>query len=190
MFSVYLFCAIVGGALMLLSLLEGDGDLDFGDVSDLDGTPDLDIDAHSFWSELPFLNLRFWIFGTGMFGITGLVLSWSGKPFLTILIGALLTGLATGWVITTLLQRLKRRIPNSLITPDDLIGSIGTIELPPHDHSYGKVRLNLKGQQVEYPVRCPTPLELGQTVIVVETHGHILEVSPQPLDKPQTDLLD
>jgi len=79
MFSVYLFCAIVGGVLMLLSLLTGQGDFDSGDIGDLDASPDLDADldtdTFTFWSELPFLSLRFWVFGGGMFGITGLILT-------------------------------------------------------------------------------------------------------------------
>ncbi len=190
MFSVYLFCAIVGGILMLLSLFHGDGNLSAD--NDLDFAPDLDTDAVSFWSELPLLSLRFWVFGGGMFGITGLILTLTGRPFLTTLAGALVTGLITGWTLTWILRQLKRRTPNSLITPDDLIGATGTIELPCDHTQPGKVRLTLKGQQVEYPARTRnlTPLPLGETIIVVDVQGQWVEVILQGIDKPETNLLD
>jgi membrane protein implicated in regulation of membrane protease activity len=196
MFSVYLFCAIVGGVLMLLSLLTGQGDFDSGDIGDLDASPHLDsefdTDTVAFWSELPFLSLRFWVFGGGMFGITGLILTLTGKPFLTTLIGALLTGLVTGWSLNGILRHLKQRTPNSLITPDDLIGATGTVELPCDPTHPGKVRLTLKGQQVEYPARTrhPTPLALGETIVVVDIHDQWVEIIPQGVDNSETDLLD
>jgi len=196
MFSVYLFCAIVGGVLMLLSLLTGQGDFDSGDIGDLDASPDLDsefdTDTVALWSELPFLSLRFWVFGGGMFGITGLILTLTGKTFFTTLIGALLTGLVTGWSLNWIIRHLKRRTPNSLITPDDLIGATGTVELPCDSEHSGKVRLTLKGQQVEYPARTrhPTPLPWGETVVVVDVHERWVEIMPAGVDKPKTNLLD
>ncbi|WAS04410.1 hypothetical protein LQF76_10260 [Gloeomargaritales cyanobacterium VI4D9] len=190
MFSVYLFCAIVGGVLMLLSLLTGQGDFDSGDIGDLDA--DLDTDTFTFWSELPLLSLRFWVFGGGMFGITGLILTLTGKPFFTTFIGALLTGLVTGWSLNWILRHLKQRTPNSLITPDDLIGATGTVELPCDPTHPGKVRLTLKGQQVEYPARTrhPTPLALGETIVVVDIHDQWVEIIPQGVDNSETKLLD
>lgn len=190
MFSVYLFFAIVGGALMFLSLFQLDVDGD--GIADLDFRTDIDTDTLGFGSALPFLSLRFWFFGGGMFGITGLILTLTGRPFLTTLIGALLTGITTGWIISATLRHLKRRTPNSLVTPDDLIGCTGTVELPFDRTQPGKVRLTLKGQQVEYPARTPnpTPLELGEPIIVVDVHAQWVEVIPQALDKPETKLLD
>lgn len=190
MLPIYLFCAIVGGVLMLLSFFSGD--LDGDGIPDLDGSPDLDTDSTSFLSDLPFLSLRFWVYGGGMFGLTGLILTFTGKPFLTTLIGALLTGVITGWSIAWIFQQLKHRAPNSLITPDDLIGATGTIELPCDPTQPGKVRLTLKGQQVEYPARTRnlTPLPLGETIIVVDVQGQWVEVIPQGIDKPETNLLD
>ncbi|WP_448380109.1 hypothetical protein [Gloeomargarita sp.] len=172
---------------MLLSLLAGDAEVDSGD---LDADPD--IDTFPFWSELPFLSLRFWVFGGGMFGITGVVLTLTGKPFLTTLIGALLTGLVTGWSLHWILRHLKRHSPNSLITPDDLIGATGTVELPCDSQHPGKVRLTLKGQQVEYPARTayPTPLETGQPIVVVDVHPPWVEIVPQGVDNSKTNLLD
>lgn len=178
MLSVYLFFAIVGGALMLLSLWQGEFDMD------ADGEPDFT------WSDIPFFSLRFWVFGGGMFGLTGLILTWSGRSFWTTFIGALVTGLTTGWLLTLLIRRLRRHTPNSLITPDDLIGCTGTVELPIDPDQPGKVRLSLKGQQVEYPARSRTPVPWGQTVVVVDVHDQWVEVIPQGVDNPQTNLLD
>ncbi|MEN9279279.1 MAG: NfeD family protein [Gloeomargarita sp. DG_1_4_bins_134] len=165
---------------MLLSLLQGNLDIDF------DGQPDF------FWTDLPWFSLNFWFFGGGMFGITGVILTLTGRPFLTTLIAAALTGLTTGSIITTTLRHLKRYTPNSLVTPDDLIGSIGTVELP-FDHTQsGRVRLNLKGQQVEYPARThhSDTLEIGQTVVVVDVQNNFVHVVRTGVDKPKTDLLD
>ncbi|MEN9206600.1 MAG: NfeD family protein [Gloeomargarita sp. GMQP_bins_120] len=180
MFPIYLFFAIVGGALMLLSLWQGDWDVD------ADGELDLP------WGDVPFFSLRFWVFGGGMFGLTGLILTWSGRGFWTTLIGALLTGWTTGWLVTLLLGRLRRHTPNSLITPDDLIGCTGTVELPFDRHQPGRVRLSLKGRQVEYPARTPsdTPLQWGQSIVVVDVQGNFVEVVPQGVDNPESDLLD
>ena len=188
MFSVYLFCALVGGVLMILSLVSGDGDLEGGDL----GEATWDAPATAPWSELPFFSLRFWVFGGGMFGVAGLILTLTGKPFFTTLFGALLTGLATGWILHRLFRHLRQHTPNSLITPDDLIGAIGTVEIPCDPNCPGKVRLTLKGQQVEYPARTrhPTPLPWGETVVVVDVHERWVEIMPAGVDKPKTNLLD
>jgi membrane protein implicated in regulation of membrane protease activity len=60
-------------------------------------------------------------------------------------------GIVIGFFIVWLiyLQR-QQQIVDSLIRPQNLIGCIGTVEVPFNINSQGKVRLNIKNSQVDF----------------------------------------
>jgi membrane protein implicated in regulation of membrane protease activity len=159
MFSIYVGCLIIGGGLILISFFsdtDHDADVDVDVDLDVDCDADHDVDfAHSIdgadalW--LPVLSLRFWIFFVGFFGLTGTILhlleqmSWKGT--LGVSLGA---GVASGWLVSWMVRRLRTDKVDSNIDPDrDYVGAAGEVILAIEPESPGSVRLNVKGVDVD-----------------------------------------
>ena len=130
MLYVYLACLIIGGILLVASLLAGaiqsdadadvdadiDADVDADVDADIDADVDADVDAdidhdvdadhaadHShdvdaagFW--LPFLSVRFWVFGLSFFGLCGTLLTVIDHGPIVTPIVSVLVGLFCGTV--------------------------------------------------------------------------------------------
>lgn len=166
MLSIYYFCLIVGGIFVALSALAGIDGVDFDHYFDCD----LEVNqSRRVW--LPFFNLKFWTFGIGFFGLTGVLLS-SIQPALlptTIHIIALLTGLLCGTVISLIMRGLTNRQVNSLVRSDDLVGVIGIVEIPFDQDSKGKVKLTVKNSDLYLIAYTQEnrPFQKGEEVLVV-----------------------
>ncbi len=165
MLTLYLIALIIGGTLVVASLLfggEGEADGDFDHDADLDADVevsadadhDLDhdagggMDALSGW--LPIASIRFWIFFLAFFGLTGTTLS-AGKFFSGTLI-AILSG-AVGYVcgasITSAIRKLRRQVVDSSLGEADFIGITATVVVPIAKGKTGKIRFEAKGRVIE-----------------------------------------
>lgn len=183
MIPVYVFCLAVGGTLVGLALLTGGQELGWDDSLDnLDVEPEADIDtAHSVPLSVPLFSLRFWSFGGCFFGLTGLLLSWTRPawPWLLVFGLALAIGLGVGSAAVWSLGLLRRRQANSLVTADDLLGLLGTVELSFDNQTRGRVRLPVKGSWIEWTALTDEahPLTQGEEVLVVGVEGAVVRVS-------------
>lgn len=171
LFATYVGCLIVGGGLVLVSFFsdtDHDADVDMDMDMDLDVDMDVDVDvdmdvdadhdvdvassidgADALW--LPVLSLRFWIFFAAFFGLTGTILhllnqtSW--KATLGISLGF---GVGSGWVVSTLVRKLRSAKVDSNIDPQrDYVGQIGEVILAIEPGDPGLVRLTVKGVDVD-----------------------------------------
>jgi membrane protein implicated in regulation of membrane protease activity len=71
------------------------------------------------------------------------------NPLLLITLIALAVGILGGSLIVLLIQLQRRQKVDSLISATNLIGLIGTVEVPFDHNSRGKVRLLVKGSIIE-----------------------------------------
>jgi membrane protein implicated in regulation of membrane protease activity len=84
---------------------------------------------------------------------------------------SILIGVFIGIVIAILLKlfRKKQEI-DSLIRPPNVVGTLGTVEIPFDNHNRGKVRVNLKGAIVDFIAYTDRPVSFnrGDKVFIVE----------------------
>lgn len=186
--AIYGFCALVGGGFVLLSAFGG---LD-GPSFDMDWDSDLEwvdpskprtrnflsyfVPRSLSWLVDTLRSLKFWTFGTCFFGLTGLILTYT-QPALgatLILWIALGMGLGMGAIAASLLLAMHRRQVNSLTQPEELVGVLGSVEVPFDQNSRGKVRIQLKGSIMEFSAftNDPKPLKVGEQVVVISMENN------------------
>ncbi|MEB3279251.1 MAG: NfeD-like protein [Lyngbya sp.] len=164
MFTLYLFCLIVGGVFVALAAFAGLDGVDF----DHDFDPDIQLLDQSAKTEedksirlknrrrrrglgLPFFSLRFWTFGGCFFGLTGVILSLLNpamSPQLILWI-SIAVGVVSGSAMVWALRLLQHQQADSMVRADDLLGLPSLVEIPFDRNSRGKVRLNIKGRTLE-----------------------------------------
>jgi hypothetical protein len=213
MLFTYLFCLVVGGIFVLMAAIAGSHDLDLDTTDfDVDLHPDTDIELTEgprednratrtppspleqwgSWLLSILTSLKFWTFGIGFFGLTGVVLSALQLTLSEGWIAAISTlmGLICGTTTAALYRTLQKRQVNSLIRSTDFVGLIGTVTLPITKISRGKVRLCIKGTTLEAVAYTdhPTELSLGVLVLVVGTERDRVWVVPEVSlgDTPET----
>jgi membrane protein implicated in regulation of membrane protease activity len=188
MLTLYTVCAVVGGAFVILAAVAGidgpDFDLDFLDTDfEIRAHPQADTNSplsrkkrarKPFW--WIFTRFKFWTFGSCFFGLTGLLLSQLRQvlPSGVVIAFSLFFGVFFGTAIVVLLQRLHDNQANSIIRPDDLIGLLGTVEIPFDCNSRGKVRINVKGTNLDLIAltQSSTVLNRGEQICVVGTENN------------------
>jgi membrane protein implicated in regulation of membrane protease activity len=163
MLTIYWICFIAGGFLVALAALTGLDGIDFGTDWDLDvelrtpsnaqtsqGPPG-EGRSRRWW--LPVFSLKFWTFGSCFFGLTGLLFSrfYPLLPPLAIAALALGVGLSLGTAMAWIVSSLPARQVDSLIRTQDLVGLMGTVEIPFDASCKGKVRVGVKGVVVDFP---------------------------------------
>lgn len=129
MLTFYVFCAVLGGGFLLLSLAGGEG----GDV-DLDLDADLDVASDAVgdgsggaWSRIfSFRSLVYAVFG---FGLTGSILSWLAVPFLVTLVAAVVTGMFSSALVGTAFGYLKATESGDVPGDRSLEGADGRVVL-------------------------------------------------------------
>lgn len=201
----YLAALIVGFGTIALQLLmggAGDGDADAGGDADADTEADLDhgdVDhgdgegdhGHADGGFLPiFLSLRFWTFSFLAFGLSGSMLhflNWASST--TTLIVALSLGLLSGFGVSWVFRALGRAQTTSGGTARDAVGQVGKVLVPCSKGGRGKVRIELRGQTVDFMVTTDEEaLAAGDLVLVedVDTSGGntggLLQVSRAPAE--------
>ena len=174
----YLFSLIVGGVLLGASIILGghdDVDTDGGDFdfdADVDADVDADIDAdadadggadkdvavdevggHGDFAGLlvMFLSLRFWTFFLAFFGFTGLLvqgLELVGSQWLGLAI-SIAMGFVCGAGAVTAIRTLSRDTSGSVASINDYVGKSARVLVPFDGDAVGKVRVEIKGSQVD-----------------------------------------
>lgn len=194
MLPLYLFALIVGGGLLLFSLVWGDaGDHDVeleGDL-DLEGEPEFGagslVDGDGEWSLLRgFLSVRTVLHLLAGFGATGTLLELltAASPAVSLawavatgLVAATLAGLIYGWIRSSGSGEVS-------LDPEYLVGATATVLLPIEPGRRGKVLALRDGREVELLARlfsadderCPR----GAEVVIVEIAGETALIAPLP----------
>ncbi|MDJ0702659.1 MAG: NfeD-like protein [Leptolyngbyaceae cyanobacterium MO_188.B28] len=169
MLSIYWFSFLLGGIFVALAALSGFDGVDFDTEADIDVELIDQNEAPKGAAQNrtkrkrrrlmvgPSLlkmvkTLKFWTFGSCFFGLTGLLLSFLQPTLSTlgIAIIAFGVGLLCGTSMSGILVFLQRRQADSLVRSADLVGLIGTVEVPFDSTRQGKVRLKLKGSMVDF----------------------------------------
>lgn len=199
----YLAALIVGfGTIALQLLMGGAGDADADAGGDADADTDVDhgdVDhgdghgehGHADGGFLPiFLSLRFWTFSFLAFGLSGSMLhflNWASST--TTLIVALSLGLLSGIGVSWVFRALGRAQTTSGGTARDAVGQVGKVLVPCSKGGRGKVRIELRGQTVDFMVTTDEEaLAAGDLVLVedVDTSGGntggLLQVSRAPAE--------
>ena len=185
MISVYLLCLIVGGGLLLFSLVGG--------VDGADADADVDAGADGDWGGMrEFLSIRALFYFLAGFGATGTLLErFTTTPstnafFFALLIGALAAaavGAVYGWL---------RASESGVVSLDNdyLIGLPARVILPVVHGHRGKVRLLSRGREIELLARLhgveDADCMRGDTVVIVEVDGDTALVAPAPSLPPDS----
>jgi membrane protein implicated in regulation of membrane protease activity len=149
---LYVGALALGGALIAVSAFAGahadGGDADADADAHLDAAGDalhtgLDKDAAA-W--LPFLSLRFWTFGLGAFGLTGLLLHLLSFSPLVSGVAAGGMGVFVGLLSAWAFRRLRSASVSGNVRLADLAGQEAEVLLPVGPGQAGKVRLLVDGQ--------------------------------------------
>lgn len=194
MFPIYLVTAIVGGGLIVLSAIGGMGHHDLGDGVGDHGLGDHNVghdasgdsDSHlgsdtdhadspsgsDFW--LPFFSLRFWTYAAGIFGLFGLLGTFTKiatEPTLAMVAGA--TGLTMGSIAAYAMRWAKLNEVNSSVSEREMAGVTGKVLVAPRHGEPGKVRIYAKGESIDL-LAVPmdgAEIEPGEEVVVVGMEG-------------------
>lgn len=208
---VYLFALVVGGVLLVASIVLGgdaadaDADLDAGADLEVDADVEVDSDvghghghghgvadgAAGIFGTL--FSLRFWTFFAAFFGLTGLVLD--GLDLVEGHVGPLLLsigmGAITGFVTVAVMRSLARGTTGQVPTAEAYAGQTGRVILAFGPGELGKVRLELGGTTVDVLARTDElpRFRAGDQALVVEmqkntafvAHLGVPSLSPEKL---------
>ena len=196
----YLFSLALGGVVLLVSIFAGGGDSDVSTDTDADvdigfdggfdkdfeldkdfgfdkdfGKIDLEDVDGGLW--LPFLSLRFWTFGLGSYGMTGLLLHALENSFAFPV--ALVTGISLGWIISYAFHRLKKSSVSSTTTLEQNSGQEGKVLIAVEKGKIGKIRIKQGGQLVDIPAQTydNDRIESGEQVLILRVENGVATVS-------------
>lgn len=180
MLAAYIFCLVVGGGFLALSL--------FGDVLEADA--DIDVDADLGIGDAgdvaKLFSLRAVVYALFGFGAAGTLLHlvWGGaRPGLTAIVAGI-TGLATGALIGAAFGFLKRGSSGAMIGEQSFVGLTAEVSLEITSASPGSIRV-LRGERrhrIRAKLDASGPLDRvltpGQSVVVVGMESGIATVVP------------
>ncbi|NEQ97219.1 MAG: YqiJ family protein [Cyanothece sp. SIO2G6] len=204
MLSVYWLCFLLGGTFVTLATFGGIDGAEFDYEIDTDVELGIPLSLHPH-NSIPaaeekraskrlitkggglrfvfslLMSLRFWGIGVCFFGLTGLALSWlsPGLGGLVILTIALVIGLFLGIAIASTFLVLYYRQVNSLVQSTDLVGLVGTVEIPFDANTRGKVRVDVRGTTVDFVARTDEKnhgFAVGDRVLIVGSDNNRLWV--------------
>lgn len=203
MLPVYVAFLIFGGCFtipMIFGAFDTDTDVDGPDFDggadfDVDVDGDIDVDGGvdsggsggnfgefgSIFASL--FSFRSVVFGATFFGLTGTVLHFLDASAPVTVISAVIMGLLASMLNATLWSQLRRTGDvSSHLGANDLVGAAGKVVLPISGERRGRVQLDLNGQP-QFMVAAPfrdrgEPLEVGESVVVVEVDGSTVRVAP------------
>ena len=196
MYAAYLFSAVLGGGLLLLSLLGnllGGGALDIEVDADLDvGLDDLELDAdadagHSASRILSIRTLTYTLFGFG--GVGWLLTQMGSVPSAPGTIAyAVVGGLVSGTLVNRAFAYLRRTETGLLKADDSFAGLAGRVTLRLGDGSAGKVAIERGGRRRTLRARPHSSAGAGappsewRNVVVVEMKDGVAYVVPSDDD--------
>jgi membrane protein implicated in regulation of membrane protease activity len=189
--TVYLAALAFGGILLVASLVGGHDhadhhagghDQDQADAHAHADDHDAGLASHAALV-LPFLSLRFWIFGLAFFGLTGAVLHGFGltSPLVAAVIATVL-GIGFGYAAARLFQTLASETVGQVAPDGGHVGREGKLLLPVARGQRGKVRVTTGGVAVDLLAESDDDraLPAGTTVLVVAMRGTVAVVEPSP----------
>lgn len=198
MLAVYIFCLVLGGSLMAVSVLGdvfGDADVDL----DLDTDVDFDLDAGDLAGDLDagdvdvtdgatdavkILSIRTLIYAMFGFGAVGTLLSLLGAGgFLATLAFAVGGGLLSGAVVTTVFNYLKRTDTGAQLSDATYVGLSGHVTLPMGEGSPGTVAVERGHRRISlralpHPSAAAGDPSSWTSVVVVEMDRGVARVAP------------
>ena len=175
----FLACAIIGGFFVIVKLLlqfvGGDADTDVGADSDIDiDTEHIDSDVGFRLLSMHGLSAFFM-----MFGLVGLAFYRQSQAGVIIsIIGAMVAGLLSVWVIGKLFQGAARLQSSGTLKTADAVGSTGTVYLTIPKQGTGRVSLNFRNRLREFDAteKNGTEVPTGTPIRVVQVNANILVV--------------
>lgn len=200
---LYLAALIIGFGTIALQLAmggESDADADADADVHLDAELDADADAdaghadaghahadhgHADGGFLPiFLSLRFWTFTFLAFGLSGSLIHYLDLANSAVaLVIAIALGLGAGLLASLTFRALSRSEANSGATDRDAVGTVGKVLLPLAKGARGKIRIQLKGQTVDFVATTDDEqIESGQLVMIEEMRETTAHVSRAPVE--------
>lgn len=185
MLTAYIFCLVVGGCLLALSLF-GDfleGDVDADGALELEGAVDADVDGADFTKLFSLRAVVYTLFGFGASGAM-LHLVWGGgRPGLTAAIAGGM-GLASGALISTVFGYLKRTESGGMEGEEALIGLSGEVRMAITEGGIGEVRIDRGSRRFRMRARADDlegvgmTLKAGRPVVVVDVNDGVALVAP------------
>jgi hypothetical protein len=185
MLSLYLFALIVGGGLLLFSLLTGQSDADGAEV-EVEG--DLEFSGASDWLAVQdFLSVRSLLYLLAGFGASGTLvdLLTGASPAVT-LTWAAATGVLAAVMASAIYGWVRHSETGMVPTePDYLVGATARVLLPFSAVTRGKIVATHGGREVELLARMfdreESPCPRGSEVVIVEIDGDTALVSALPV---------
>ncbi len=199
--TLYVAALVLGLGVNLLQFVlagleGGDADVDHGDL-DAGGDGELGTADHGeivhptgaaahHGIEAGFLplvlSLRFWTFGSLAFGVVGSLLHFLGlAPALVSLAVATAVGLGSGLFSSWVFRALARSSSQSGAVATDAVGQVGRVLVPVERGARGKVRIQVRGQTVDYLATTDDErLEAGMDVLVAEVRDDEVHVCRAP----------
>ncbi|MBK9264390.1 MAG: NfeD family protein [Polyangiaceae bacterium] len=189
---VYLFAFVVGlGILGLQAAMggKGGGD-DVGGQGDAAGKPLAVDDAigkgvgGSFDFVAFFLSLRFWIFASLGFGMSGSLLHFLALATpLVVFALAVASGLGAGLFASLAFRYVMRSSVSTTADVTQATGTVGRVLVPVGKQKTGQIRVVLQGQSVDLIAKTDgEDIARGEQVIVEEIDGNTARVSKSPTE--------
>ena len=180
--TIYLICAIAGGAILVLRVILMVVGIDAGDAPDMPIDVDHDGVLDAAGGGVNLLSLQSIAGFFTMFGLVGLGLLQVRAPWGWSLVGALAAGLLTAWATAMIFFQMRRLQSEGTLVITNAIGQTGTVYLTIPEKGTGVVSVAVQGSLrsldalSEHGQRIPT----GSVVRVVSiTAGKILVVNEE-----------
>lgn len=186
MLGVYLFCAVLGGGLVALSLLGGsENDVGMADTLDVDGDGATTGGSTSLAGELllglfRIRNLTFLVAG---FGVTGLLATWLGVGTFAAAVTAGIMGVASMLLVHGVFTWLRRTDSAVDVLGDsDLEGTLARVVIPISATARGRISCVASGQQIFVTAKLadgqPELPQVGSPVVILRMRAGVAEVAP------------
>ena len=173
MFSLYLFSLIIGGGLIVYSLVGGHDGHDAGHGHDGHG--------HDAVKWLSFRTITYFLFVFGGIG-AALTKTWPGGTWPLILLFSIVAGVGVGALVSLAFDYLRKTDSGHRDTDATFVGLTGAVTLPIRSGGMGKILVKRGDRTYELLAR---PLDAAakgashwKSVVVVEMSGGTAVVAP------------
>jgi len=148
--TIYMICAVAGGAVLAIRILLMLFGLDHGDAGDFDASLDMDHDGLAHTGEgsgsiFTFLSIQSIAGFFTMFGLVGLGLLQINTSNIWSLLGALAAGVFTAWCTGMIFLALRRLQSEGTLVIGNAIGQTGTVYLTIPETGSGSVNVTVQG---------------------------------------------
>lgn len=197
MLSAYIFSLVLGGGLLLFSLLAGDADSDVDVDLDVDFDVDVDLDvdvadvdvdagteldhgAHAAAGKL--FTIRSLIYAVFGFGATGTLLTYLGFPALPTAVTAVVGGVLSSALVTSVFNYLRRTDSGAHPGDAGFLGRPARVVLPISEGSAGAILVERGGRQIRLRALPHATAEgdpgAWTRVLVVDLERGVAQVAP------------